>query len=75
MLEDVKASGKIYDEINPFMNSMNYTRIRSIPSISVWAPANSRLPSTIYNGIAEQPGFEKKFGLMMQKDWLDDCLD
>ena len=75
MLEDAKAQGNIYGEINPFMDSMNYTRIRSIPSISVWAPANSRLPSSIYNGITEGQSFERRFGLMIQKDWLDDCVD
>ena len=75
LLEAAKAQKKLYSEINTFMHSLNYAAIRPIPSISVWAPANSRLPKSIYNGIAEGKKFEKSFGLMIQKDWLDDCDD
>ena len=75
LLEDAKAQKKINSEINPFMHSLDYTAIRPIPSISVWAPVNSRLPSSIYDGIADGESYEKRFNMMIQKDWLDDCDD
>ena len=75
LLEDAIAQKEIYSKINPFMTSMNYTTMRPIPGTSVWVPANSRIPNSIYNGITEGESFERSFGMMIQKDWLDDCVD
>ena len=57
------------------MDSFSYVPIRPIPSLSVWSPSDAKVSNSIYDGVSEGAGFKKSYGMMIQEDWLDDCIE
>lgn len=75
LIEVTSHQTKKYDEINQFMDSMNYIPMRGIPSIRVWAPNEAGIPGSIFEGVDDREDFERNFGFAIQKSWLDDYAD
>ena len=75
LIEDAHAQGTISSKIKQFMDSFSYVPIRPIPSLSVWSPSDAKVSNSIYEGVSEGASFKKSYGMMIQEDWLDDCIE